>query len=116
MKISEETYYMIILFCHFLITFSFVPILYESNVLKMTKNIPNISLIMLIISFGLLMVITYLRNYWVHVFIYFVGFMSCVLLFIKKKEYDSYYTKVRVNGNENENESFNTKIKIYKTD
>jgi hypothetical protein len=115
MKISEETYYMIILLCNFLITFSFVPIVYETTILKMTKNIPYISLIMLIISFGLLMTITYIRNYWIHVFIYFVGFISCVVILMNKKEYDSYYTKVRINE-KNDNESFNTKIKIYKTD
>jgi len=34
---------------------------------------------------------------------------------MNKKEYDSYYTKVRINE-KNDNESFNTKIKIYKTD
>jgi uncharacterized protein with PQ loop repeat len=71
--VNKTIYYYLILFAIFLLTFSFVPIVFEIINQKITSNIPYVSLIFMIISFLIFLFITIDRKYYIHIFFYMIS-------------------------------------------
>lgn len=83
----KNSYYLILL-SNFLLSIAFIPLIYEVYDIQLMRNIPYITLLCLAVGFLLLLFVSIVKQYWIHTFIYFIGFFSiCVLLFLKK-EYD----------------------------
>ncbi len=85
---DKTLYYSMLLFANFLICFSVIPLVYETTMLKMTINIPFFSLVCLGVAFIIFMTVSVLRKYWIHVFIYTIAFISVIILFMNKIQYD----------------------------
>jgi len=86
--VNKTIYYYLILFAIFLLTFSFVPIVFEIINQKITSNIPYISLIFMIISFLIFLFITINRGYYIHIFFYLISLISISIILFLKKNYD----------------------------
>jgi hypothetical protein len=84
----KNSYYLILL-SNFLFSIAFIPLIYEVCNIQLMRNIPYLTLLPLGLAFLLLLFVSLVKQYWIHTFIYFIGFLSiCILLFLKK-EYDS---------------------------
>ncbi len=85
---DKTLYYTLLLFANFLIVFSMIPLVYETSLLKMTLNIPFFTLVCLGIAFIIFTFISFIRGYWVHMFIYIIAVICVIILFINKQKYD----------------------------
>ncbi len=92
---DKTLYYSMLLFANFLICFSVMPLVYETSMLKMTINIPFFSLVCLGVAFIIFTIVSILRKYWVHVFIYFIAFIGIIILFVNKIQYDKNNLKIK---------------------
>lgn len=92
MKFEECAPYLLLL-ANMLIVFSLIPLSYEVSIMKMTSNIPMITLIGWATAFIVFMIATVMKKYWLHVAIYFIGFVCVMWMVVNKKEYDINYTK-----------------------
>lgn len=90
--IEEKAPYLL-LFANMLIVFSLIPLSYEISIMKMTSNIPMITLYGWITAFIIFMIATAMKKYWLHVAIYFIGLICALWILVNKKEYDENYTK-----------------------
>lgn len=90
--IEEKAPYLL-LFANMLIVFSFIPLSYEVSIMKMTSNIPLITLLGWAVAFVIFMIATAMKKYWMHVAIYFIGLVCVMWMVVNKKEYDVNYTK-----------------------
>ena len=82
--INKTFYYYLILFSIFLISFSFIPLMFEILQQKLTSNIPYSTLICLIIAFLIFLFISINRQYYIHIFFYLVGLICIsVILYLK---------------------------------
>lgn len=86
--VNKSLYYYLILFSTFLFTFSLIPILFQIIQLKLTINIPYISLIFFIIGFLVYLYIAITREYYIHIFFYMIGLLSVSLILFLKTIYD----------------------------
>ena len=89
----EEKAPYLLLLANMLIVFSFIPFAYEVSVMKMTSNIPILSLIGWATAFVIFMIATAMKKYWLHVAIYLIGLICVLWMFVNKNEYDVNYTK-----------------------
>ena len=85
---DKTLYYTLLLFSNFLIVFSMIPLVYETSLLKMTLNIPFFTLVCLGVAFIIFTFISFIRGYWVHMFIYIIAIICVIILFINKQKYD----------------------------
>ena len=90
--IEEKAPYLL-LFANMLLVFSFIPFSYEVSIMKMTSNIPMITLMGWATAFIIFIIATAMKKYWLHVAIYFMGLISIMWMIVNKKEYDINYTK-----------------------
>ncbi len=90
--IEEKAPYLL-LFANMMIVFSLIPLAYEISIMKMTSNIPMITLIGWATAFVVFMIATAMKKYWLHVGIYLIGLISVMWMIVNKKEYDMNYTK-----------------------
>ncbi len=90
--IEEKAPYLL-LFANMMIVFSLIPLAYEISIMKMTSNIPMITLIGWATAFVVFMIATAMKKYWLHVAIYLIGLVSVMWMIVNKKEYDMNYTK-----------------------
>ena len=86
---EKNIYYYLILFATLLLSFSFIPLVFEIIEQKITSNIPYTSLICIMISFLIFLFITIYRKYYIHVFFYLIGFICASILLFLKKRYDN---------------------------
>ena len=86
---------MSILFANLLLVFAFIPLTYEVAVMKMSINIPYSTIVTAGFAFLIFMLISVMKKYWFHVFIYFVGFLCALSLFMNKKVFDENHSKLR---------------------
>jgi hypothetical protein len=90
----QNSYY-IILLSNFLFSIAFIPLVFEVSNIQIMRNIPYWTLVPLALAFFMLLFVAVVKQYWVHAFIYFIGFFSiCTLLFFKK-EYDGKIVRKR---------------------
>ncbi len=92
---DKTLYYSLLLFANFLICFSLIPLVYETTMLKMTINIPFFTLVCFAVAFFIFMIVSLLRYYWVHLFIYSIAFISVIILFVNKMQFDKNNTNIR---------------------
>lgn len=92
MKFEENAPYLL-LFANMLFVFSLIPFSYEVSIMKMTSNIPMITLIGWATAFIVFIIATAMKKYWLHVAIYFIGLVCVMWMVVNKKEYDNNYTK-----------------------
>ena len=92
--IEKTTYYYIILFAIFLISFSLVPLVFEILQQKLTSNIPYITLICILIYFLIFLFISINRNYYIHIFFYLIGLICISILIFLKSTYDNNNTYI----------------------
>ncbi len=93
--LEEKAPYLLLL-ANIIIVFSLIPLSYEVSIMKMTSNIPYITLISLATAFIIFIFGTAIKKYWFHVFIYFIGLIAVMWMLVNKKEYDANYTKKRI--------------------
>lgn len=86
--VNKTIYYYLILFATFLLTFSFIPIVFEIINQKITSNIPYVSLIFMMISFLIFLFITIDRKYYIHIFFYLISLISISIILFLKRNYD----------------------------
>ena len=87
--IQKTIYYYFLLFASVLVSFSFIPIIFEIIQQKLTSNIPYITLILLLISFLIYLFVSIIKKYYIHIFIYLIGFLSLSFLLFLKIKYDN---------------------------
>ena len=85
----------LLLGANFLLCFSMLPLVYQSTITRTTYNIPYSTLIGLTIAFVVFLIVTFMKNYWLHVFIYGVGLISCIIIIMNKKIFDKNTVKER---------------------
>jgi hypothetical protein len=95
MILNEQKMNMSILFANLLLVFAFIPLTYEVAVMKMSINIPYSTIVTAGFAFLIFMLISVMKKYWFHVFIYFVGFLCALSLFMNKKVFDENHSKLR---------------------
>jgi uncharacterized protein with PQ loop repeat len=93
--IDKTVYYYLILFAILLLSFSFIPLVFEILQQKITSNIPYMSLICILISFLIYLFIAINRNYYMHAFFYLIGLISISIILFLKKEFDSTNTIIK---------------------
>ncbi len=96
MILNEQKMNMSILFANLLLVFAFIPLTYEVAVMKMSINIPYSTIVTAGFAFLIFMLISVMKKYWFHVFIYFIGLIAVLWMLVNKKEYDMNYTKKRI--------------------
>lgn len=95
MIFNEEKMNMGSLFANLLLVFAFIPLTYEVAVMKMSINIPYSTIVTAGFAFLIFMLISVVKKYWFHVFLYFVGFLCTLSLFMNKKLFDDNHSKLR---------------------
>ncbi len=88
MNSQSVKYDYLLLGANFLLCFSMLPLVYQSTITRTTYNIPYSTLIGLTIAFVVFLIVTFMKNYWLHVFIYGVGLISCIIIIMNKKIFD----------------------------
>ena len=86
--VNRTIYYYLILFAIFLINFSLIPIVFQIIQERLTSNIPYISLICMMIANLIYLFIVVERQYYAHIFFYFVGLISLSIIIFLKRQYD----------------------------
>jgi uncharacterized protein with PQ loop repeat len=87
--ISQTEYYYILFFASIITSFSFIPLIFEILQQKLTKNIPYITLILLLISYLIYLFVSIIKGYYIHIFFYLIGFVSVFFLLYLKIKYDN---------------------------
>ena len=87
-SVNKTIYYYLILFATFLINFSLIPIVFEIIQERITSNIPYVSLICMMIANLIYLFIVISRQYYAHIFFYFVGLISISIIIFLKRDYD----------------------------
>lgn len=95
--VNKSIYYYLILFATFLFTFALIPLLFQIIQLKMTINIPYISLIFFMIAYIIYLYIAVTRGYYIHIFFYLTGFLIITFIIFLKSMYDK--NNILVNKN-----------------
>ena len=90
-------YYYILLFATFLITFSFVPLLFEIVKTKIAINIPYSSLLLALFSLSIFMFVSLSKKYYFHLLFYLIGFISLFIVIFLKKSYDKKIQNILMN-------------------
>lgn len=67
---------------------------FEIYQLKMTLNIPYITLFGIAFAFLIMFLISVYRRYWFHGFLYIIGFVCVMLIFSKKENFDMNQSKL----------------------
>lgn len=93
--IDKTIYYYLILFAIFMISFSFIPLVFEILQQRITSNIPYVSLICILISFLIYLFIAINRNYYIHSFFYLIGLICISIIIFLKREYDNTNTIIK---------------------
>jgi uncharacterized protein with PQ loop repeat len=87
--IKKTIYYYILVFASILVSFSFIPLIFEIIQQKITSNIPYFSLYLLLIAYIIYCFVCIIKQYYFHLFIYTVGLLSVSLLIYLKMKYDN---------------------------
>jgi uncharacterized protein with PQ loop repeat len=82
--VDKTIYYYLILFAILLLTFSFIPLVFQIIQDRITSNIPYTTLICMFLSFTIYLFITISRKYYFHIFFYFIC-LVCISILIYLK-------------------------------
>jgi uncharacterized protein with PQ loop repeat len=94
---NHSFYYYILLFATFILTFSFVPLLFEIIKTKITINIPYSSLLLALLSLTIFMFVSISKKYYFHLLFYIIGFISLFIIAFFKKTYDKKIQNILMN-------------------
>ena len=83
--VNKTIYYYLILLSNFLFSIGIAIIAYFISLSKITSNISFIPFILFIISYMILMYISFKRKYFTHFLIYFIGLISTFYIIYLKK-------------------------------
>lgn len=77
-------FYYLILFATFLVSISFIPIIYDILSTSNMTNIPYSSLILMVLAFLIFLYYSIEKRYYIHIALYFLGFVSIsFIMFLK---------------------------------
>jgi len=99
--VDKTIYYYLILFAILLLTFSFIPLVFQIIQDRITSNIPYSTLICMFLSFAIYLFITIIRKYYFHIFFYSICLICIsILIYIKANHIPS---RVIINDSDDNN-------------
>jgi len=98
---DAKLYDYLILISTMIFIFACIPILFQVVQQKITSNIPYISLILIDIGFLIYIYIAISIKYYIHLFLYIIGFICITIIIFLKQSYDkkNFVTKLYYNEN-----------------
>ena len=97
--IQKKVYYYLTIFVTFLFSFSFIPLLFQIIQLRITANIPYITLICILLVLIYNLFISIQKEYYIRIFFYLIALICISIILFLKGKYDNEMIENKENKN-----------------